>query len=857
MSNAMRSSKSILAGVAAGALALGALTIASAPAASAKPSIKPKAVATAAVSAVRATGTSSPLNIPPAAMGWRGTSIMANSTVDLTTAPTGSATMTVWQSNGTTVDDTVTLAQNGTHTTNAPYVLGDDTGIYFNVDTAGSYAGVIFNGTDTVSFSFATAGAPTSIALTPATQTVLVGGQGALAVTLKDAAGNTTQPQTVDSVSLASNGDDTLSSTSLTGAVGGALQLGTANVTIDTQSAGTSTITATPLGTLPASGVTAQTATLVKSGSVATTTVKSITVAEPVKQVAGGTAPSSSTTQIPEGTTTVRVLVDDTTVAAAGNTIRLKAVLSAGTLNGTSTLTQYADVTTNASKQATATFTIGGAGILNNATLTVSQVNVANAAVSPAAQNTITQKTATVSAATIRISPDDSQVAAIGAVTPVAVTVADQFGDPQAGWTIQAFRGLAGSGTFLTQGTTNALGQAQVTVTNASGIVSGTTENYSIRAYIGAITPVDDNNTLSIAYTTNGGITGLSVAVAGGGTTPITNTTTSIAVLPYQVVPYGGTAGTATTGTFTVASATGTATGNVTGFTPTATPANNVTVTVGAGVKVSTTASTVWSGGAQSVTVSSGTPVYVFATKAGDHDVVFTSGGLTTTAKIKVATAAAAAYDIAITPVEQTLARGSFGTATVKLTDVFGNAVPGDAATNAVTVTAAGEVRLGGLNVTQDVTVGADGTGTISLVAGTDGTGSITVTPKSGVTAAAWAAGYVPPTGAPAPKTSAAAVVRVGAAPSDKSITITGSRTTVGGKPGIKIDGVVSGIEDGKTVIPYFRFPGETTFTQGSARPEIADGSFTWQRKTGKKFYAYVTNDDGAVTSNRVIIPAN
>jgi hypothetical protein len=94
-------------------------------------------------------------------------------------------------------------------------------------------------------------------------------------------------------------------------------------------------------------------------------------------------------------------------------------------------------------------------------------------------------------------------------------------------------------------------------------------------------------------------------------------------------------------------------------------------------------------------------------------------------------------------------------------------------------------------------------------------------------------------------------------APSEKSITITGSRTTVSGKPGVMIDGVVTGIEDGKTVIPYFRFPGETTFTQGTARPEIADGSFTWQRKTGKKFYAYVTNDDGAVISNRVIIAAD
>ena len=77
------------------------------------------------------------------------------------------------------------------------------------------------------------------------------------------------------------------------------------------------------------------------------------------------------------------------------------------------------------------------------------------------------------------------------------------------------------------------------------------------------------------------------------------------------------------------------------------------------------------------------------------------------------------------------------------------------------------------------------------------------------------------------------------------------------GKPGIKIDGVVTGVEHGKTVITYFRVPGGATFAEGSDCPGITDGSFTWQRKTGKKFYAYVTSDDGAVMSNRVIIPAN
>ena len=862
MSNAMRPSKSILAGVAAGALALGALTIASAPAASAKPNVKPKATATAVVSAVRPTGTTSPLSLPAAKMAWRGTGTLSSGVITLTTAPTGGAIMTTYtDAAGTTVDDTVTLLQNGESFGPAVVFSADDTGVRFKVDTAGLYAGIIANGTDTVSFSFTTAGAPTSMTLTPATQNVLVGGVGTVVVALRDAAGNVTQPQTVDVVSVTSSAaDDTVAHPTLLGS--DQLALGIYDDTIQTQSAGTSVITATPLGTLPASGVTSQSVNLVKSGTVSTVQVAGISVVTPVKQVAGGTFPNL-TTLIPEGTTSVTVRVDDTTVATAGNTIRLKAVLSGAgavsgaTLNGLPTFTQYVDVTTNASKQATTTFTLGGSAVLNNTVLTISQVNVSNAAVG-SINNAITQKSPAVTASTIFISPDDSQVAKIGTVTPVAVTVTDQFGNPQSNWTVQIFRGATASGgVFLNQGTTDAAGKTTVSVTNVAGIVSGTTEQYSITTFYGAQTATD-NSTLWITYTTDGNISGLNVVPNVGGVSAFSNLTTpaSLAVLPYQYVPYTGTASTLTTGTYTVASATGTAAGNLTQFTPTATPANNITVTVGPGVKVSALPTNAWDGGAQTVTVRSGAPVYVWSTKTGEHDVVFTSGGLTATGKIKVASAAAAAYNIDITPKEQTLAKGGFGEATVTVTDVFGNPVPGGDDTNALTITATGEVRLGGLNVTQNITVGADGTGTISLVAGSDGTGSITATPKPGVTAVAWGVGFTPPAGAPAPKTSDAAIVKIGSV-ADRSITITGSRTTVSGKPGIKIDGVVSGIANGKTVVPYFRFPGQTTFEQGTARPVIQNGSFTWQRKTGKKFYAYVTNDDGAVVSNRVVIAAN
>lgn len=90
-----------------------------------------------------------------------------------------------------------------------------------------------------------------------------------------------------------------------------------------------------------------------------------------------------------------------------------------------------------------------------------------------------------------------------------------------------------------------------------------------------------------------------------------------------------------------------------------------------------------------------------------------------------------------------------------------------------------------------------------------------------------------------------------------QSIVITGERATVSGKSGIRVEGQATGFGPGAKVIPWIRFPGETSFTAGSARPGInADGSFTWERKTGKRISVYVTSEDGSVRSNTVTIAA-
>ena len=71
------------------------------------------------------------------------------------------------------------------------------------------------------------------------------------------------------------------------------------------------------------------------------------------------------------------------------------------------------------------------------------------------------------------------------------------------------------------------------------------------------------------------------------------------------------------------------------------------------------------------------------------------------------------------------------------------------------------------------------------------------------------------------------------------------------------MDGLTTGFAEGDKVKPWIKFPGQTSYSEGSARPVIdADGEFNWQRKTGKKIYVYFTNEAGDVKSARIIIPA-
>jgi uncharacterized repeat protein (TIGR02543 family) len=178
---------------------------------------------------------------------------------------------------------------------------------------------------------------------------------------------------------------------------------------------------------------------------------------------------------------------------------------------------------------------------------------------------------------------------------------------------------------------------------------------------------------------------------------------------------------------------------------------------------------------------------------------------------------------------------------------------PGDSVLVTVTATLNGGAAAG-----VPVALGVPPASALTFAGGSDG---VTVTTDSRglatVTMVAARTGSTSVTAAYGDRTAAVGI-EVQDSTASASITITGSRTTVSGKPGFMIDGVTTGLPAGSTVVPYLRFPGETSYTAGSARPVVdANGVFTWSRKTGKKVYVYIDFPDLGVKSNRVIISAN
>jgi hypothetical protein len=718
----------------------------------------------------------------------------ADAVVELSTlANIGSATDNTW--NGAAAgSDSLNLVGVGTMTLGAS-VLAGATKLGITASKPGRYTGTIKimdNATtlEVVSFDFTTVGAPASYTVTSDAVTSSPGGVTNHTITLLDGAGKTTQPGAFDSFALT----DGTSTGSFTDPDVSALDiaLGTFKAIYTAQNTASlaNTLTFTPAGVL--AGLAAKTVTVTSDATVidataipnqgsapsanANNTSFAITVPAGITDAdTGGDVNNSDiTAAIANGTSAITFTA---LMAAASTTYRFKiAVQTGGTVNGVADA-NYVNATTPATAPflATVSFTLGGNALAQGATTTITQVNVANGAVSGLSA-VLTQTAPSITAASITQDVTGSVVRKLGVETPIKVTVKTSFGSiAPAGQVVNLYRGATVSGgTFIGTASTGADGVATVTAKQSATAVVGDSEQYSVQVVPTIGSAVADDGIATIKYTVDGLVTALSVAitgVTGGTTTPITATTLAadVTVLPAILVPTDGTADDATgVETYTVLSGAvsgGTGTAEVFVLAANATDDNTSTYTASAGAFVSSTASTLWSAGVSTLQAAEGASVYVFATKTGLHTITITSGGKTSTVKFWAYNLATDYYSVSAVAETLKPAAGSNTLVTLTIKDVFGNGV--DAADGLVTATAEGKVRVAGQALSQSLNTAADGTAKFTVVGdGVAGAGTITFAPSS-TGAQAWATGYVAPTGAAAPAKTASLTFAVSGGTTD------------------------------------------------------------------------------------------
>ena len=89
------------------------------------------------------------------------------------------------------------------------------------------------------------------------------------------------------------------------------------------------------------------------------------------------------------------------------------------------------------------------------------------------------------------------------------------------------------------------------------------------------------------------------------------------------------------------------------------------------------------------------------------------------------------------------------------------------------------------------------------------------------------------------------------------TITITGVRTEVSGKPRIVVTGTTSGFANGEVLDLWSKSFEKAKYGPTSSAATVANGAFTWSSDTGiKDFYVFFRSQDGLVTSNKLFIPA-
>ena len=875
LSNAMRFGKRSLAAVAAGALGAGLITFVAAPAAQA-------GVATSVAwdypsMTIVATGLSSGDNpaalTAPVRMYDAGGDLVAsaddtaNRAVQITVAAPATADFedsVVAKISSTTGVNISSGNAAALATTQVNYAGVSDWAGLLGIDGAGTY-------TFTARLINTTTGAVLSTSTMPVT-IVSSAGAPAANVTYRNPQGNTIANIGVDA-------DESIAAQSvrLTNATGGryvilddSISFSSATLTLPTPVTGTvSAISATgpgnytfTPGTLNSTGVGNLTKTL--AGTVVSTTATAVIGTGTLTYNVGNVDPAAGSSLVLTTTPSFDPTLTDDTYQVPPGTAKLDFAFNLA--NGAPTGT----VAWNASSNAVggAITAAGGAAAVSadSGTISIAPNAAASAegkviavTLGAGAQVASRQDTVwvvfTAPGATLIPNPSIGQVAT---ATPIPGTVTTQYGAALPGaWAIRLLAGsvsCAVAATPIATATASATGEFSITIPAANTPTTPGSAVYTVCASNGFASAGTAGNA-PVTFTATGGVTSLSVA-------GVLNQGALATSLPVVQVPGTGivNVGTLTTvqqtAATTLTAATIASAGTAFRLNATVTPATSVTFSGTEGVLFTTQSAgslPYTLGSSKKSVATSGTPsgtatVYVFATKPGTHVVTATAGTSTATFSFKAGVARGSIRQITPDPASITLKPNEFKATSVKATDIYGNPVPDDSS----------------------ITAALAGGGTIAPVAGTTlttnaaGVVQVFYTAPLGTgtgrmlwTAGTYVSGTIP--GAPPAVFQAATEIIVSdSGPGSQSIVIVGERGTVEGKPGIFVEGATEGFNVGTKMVPSIRFPGQSGFTTGSARPTTAlTGDFSWQRKTGKKASVRFTNEAGDVRSNTIIIPAN
>ena len=686
--------------------------------------------------------------------------------VVLTQAPTAAATLAIAAMGDT---GSVTLAAGDT----LARVSGDNTStslltaLSLGANVAGTYKGTITIDGDAdndvstpdndrlvAAFSFTTTGAPASISLAktavefPAVNALT----GTNTITLKDAAGNTTQSSTVDTLSITTTSATNIALTTGASLTDSDLKDGTATYTLTSNgTADTETITVTPLGTLPALGVAAVTFTAKTIGYGVETNVKTVlTTPSSSNVVKAGTANTSEAAYVVD--TSVSTLV----FTASGYTVGAAYDITITGVTGTPAFT-VKDDTANTTASASSTSAKSLYGIVGStgsvvvtvviASTTTADVigisaNNANDTSVDSADARVTYTTAAYSATVT--TPAVTPTLAVTS-TPIAMAgkVADTYGNPVSGAVVTVTGTVTPTGTAITGTATTAADGAWSLTMPATA--AATTSVSLVAAAVKTGLTVTSASAVVVNFNASGSPDTLTYADALSDQDTAT-TVNPVTTYPAATVIYTGSTGAGNSDeVYTIATAATDGTLDATdvcvAFTPTTSPAGQVVVTGSAGVKFTTTSCATAQTLAtlkDTVTVASGSAFYAVATKTGENSVTMTSGTKTASAKfyaynaLTAASAGDAIRNLSADKASLSLKPGEFAVITIAAKDAFGNAVKSAVAAGGATVTvkASGSALVEGPTLSkQFTTTDADGNIMVGVVASqTPGTGTITIT---------------------------------------------------------------------------------------------------------------------------------